>query len=61
MRVGVDAHGDAMARTGVRIFDLSGKPMKGWVLVAPEVIAEDDGLEEWIEIGLDFAATLPPK
>ena len=61
VRVGVDAHGDAMARPGVRIFDLSGKPMKGWVLVSPDVIVEDDGLEEWIEIGLDFAATLPPK
>ncbi len=61
VRVGVDAHGEAIARPGVRIFDLSGKPMKGWVLVSPDVIVEDDGLEEWIEIGLDFAATLPPK
>ena len=35
--------------------------MKGWILVGPEVTAEDSGLREWIDQGLDFAGSLPPK
>ena len=25
-----------LLKKGVRLFDLSGKPMKGWLLIAPE-------------------------
>jgi hypothetical protein len=35
--------------------------MKGWILVAPEATGEDSGLQRWIEAGLDFAGSLPPK
>jgi hypothetical protein len=35
--------------------------MRGWILVAPEATAEPADLQQWVETGLDFAATLPPK
>jgi TfoX/Sxy family transcriptional regulator of competence genes len=51
----------ALARPGVRIFDMTGRPMRGWVLVATEALAEQAALAEWVDRGRDFAASLPPK
>ena len=57
------ARGDAgRARRGhVRVFDMTGRPMKGWVLVGPGAIADEEGLGSWVTRGLDFAESLPPK
>ena len=52
---------DAVAEEGVRVFDMAGRPMKGWVLVAPEATAGEDGLGGWVTRGVDFAESLPPK
>jgi TfoX/Sxy family transcriptional regulator of competence genes len=46
---------------GARRFDMGGRPMKGWLLVAPEVTAHDGELERWVRRGEQFAASLPPK
>jgi hypothetical protein len=35
--------------------------MKGWVLVGPQTIADDSDLNDWIDVGMDFATSLPPK
>lgn len=36
-------------------------PMAGWLRVAPEVVAEDAALKEWVDRGLAHAKSLPPK
>jgi len=46
---------------GARRADMAGRPMKGWLLVAPEATADDGDLERWVRRGEDFAASLPPK
>jgi TfoX/Sxy family transcriptional regulator of competence genes len=51
----------ALAEEGVRVFDMTGRPMKGWILVSPERTADQAGLSEWVEAGADYAASLPPK
>jgi TfoX N-terminal domain len=61
VRVGPDASDDALARPHTRPFDMTGRPMKGWILVAPEGVAEDDDLTAWVARGVDFARSLPPK
>ncbi|WP_405670583.1 TfoX/Sxy family protein [Streptomyces sp. NBC_01530] len=61
VRVGSDATEEALARPGARIFDMPGRPMRGWVVVAGSAVAEDDVLGEWIDEGHAFAAGLPPK
>lgn len=61
VRVGKDAHDEAEARIGARIFDLSARPMRGWIVVAPEGFATDSDLEAWIDQGVAFAESLPPK
>ena len=37
------------------------RPMKGWILVAPEALKTDKALSTWIQIGVDYASSLPPK
>jgi TfoX/Sxy family transcriptional regulator of competence genes len=52
---------EALAEPGVRVFDMTGRPMKGWVLVGSVAIADEEGLGAWVTRGLDFAESLPPK
>jgi hypothetical protein len=40
---------------------MSGRPMKGWVLVAPEGYEADEDLQRWVERGMAIALALPPK
>ena len=51
----------ALARRGVRVFDGSGRPMRGWVTVSADAIAEDQDLGDWVERSLSFVYGLPPK
>ena len=61
VRVGKDAHDEAVSRAGARIFDLSARPMRGWVVVSPEGFGTDAEFDEWISRGVSFAESLPPK
>ena len=61
VRVGKESHDEAVARPGARIFDLSSRPMRGWVVVAPEGFATESALDGWIDTGVSYAASLPPK
>ena len=60
-RVGLDATDAALQRPGSRLFDFSGRPMKGWVTVDPAVLDADEVLAGWVDEGLRFVRTLPPK
>jgi len=60
-RVGLDATEAALGRPGSRLFDFSGRPMKGWITVAPDALEDDDALAAWIDDALGFVRTLPPK
>jgi len=51
----------ALGEPHVRIFDMTGRPMKGWVLVGPGATESDDGLGAWVTRGVDFAESLPAK
>jgi hypothetical protein len=61
VRVGPDATDDALARPHTRLFDMTGRPMRGWVLVAPEGVGGDGELAAWVRRGVRFARSLPPK
>ncbi|MFF7645797.1 TfoX/Sxy family protein [Streptomyces canus] len=61
VRVGPDAAGAALARPGTRLFDMTGRPMRGWVVVAGAAVTEDEALGAWIDEGRAFAASLPAK
>ncbi len=60
VRVGPENHAEAVAQPNVRIFDMTGRAMRGWVTVAPSGLT-GDSLNQWIFRGVEFAKTLPPK
>ena len=51
----------ALAEEHVRVFDMTGRPLKGWVLVGKGAIADEEGLGTWVTRAVDFAESLPPK
>jgi len=51
----------ALAEPHARPFDLTGRPMKGWVFVAAEGLGSEEELASWVDAGADFAASLPAK
>jgi len=61
VRVGPDRYDEALAHPHARPFDLTGRPMKGWVWVARAGLEQDADLDAWIRRGVDFALSLPPK
>jgi hypothetical protein len=62
VRVGPAAHEAALKEAHVRPFDLSGgRPAKGWVLVKPGGVKRPADLKKWVERGVVFARSLPPK
>ena len=61
VRVGPDAYDDALAQPHARFMDITGRPMRGFVIVAAEGIATRPKLRSWLARGLGFASTLPPK
>jgi hypothetical protein len=61
VRLAADATEAALAEPGTRPFDLTGRPMRGWLLVTPDAHAEDQDLRRWIGRGVAYAGSLPPK
>jgi TfoX/Sxy family transcriptional regulator of competence genes len=60
-RVGPQATEAALGRPGSRLFDFSGRPMKGWITVDPDALEADEALAAWIDEALRFVRTLAPK
>ena len=60
-RLGPDEGEEALKEPHVKEFDITGRPMKGWVLVGPEGVGDDDQLSDWIQRAVKFSATLPAK
>jgi len=61
VRLGPDEGDEALKETHVNEFDITGRPMKGWVLVEAEGVESDDQLSGWIERAMKFVMTLPAK
>jgi TfoX/Sxy family transcriptional regulator of competence genes len=51
----------ALKEPHVRPFDFTGKPMRNIVYVSADGVAADGELQRWVDAGLDFTLTLPPK
>ena len=60
-RVGPDHYASALGQKHVREMDFTGRPMKGYVFVAPEGFESDPALERWVGRCARFVETLPPK
>ena len=61
VRVDPEKHSPLLKKPHTKPFDLTGKPMKGWLLVEADGVKTEKQLSTWIKEGVDFALTLPPK
>jgi len=61
VRVGPQNYDRALSRPHTHVFDMTGHPMAGWVMVAPQGCASEAQLKAWIDQGVAFASSLPPK
>ncbi len=56
------AETDAFVREdGVTRFEMRGREMNGWLRIDPSATASDEELNRWVQVGLDYASSLPPK
>jgi len=61
VRVGPQAYDAALQEPHARKMDFTGRPMRGLLFVAAEGLESDAALLRWLERGIRFAASLPPK
>jgi TfoX/Sxy family transcriptional regulator of competence genes len=60
-RVGPESYEDALSKPHVRVMDFTGRPMKGYVFVAPPGFESETDLAEWARRTHRFVQSLPPK
>ena len=61
LRLGEEKAKKALDAPFVKPFDITGRAMKGWVMVAQEGFTTDDQLEAWLNQAKEFVETLPSK
>lgn len=60
-RLGVERAEIALTEPDIREMDLTGRPMKGWIIVGQDGIDSDQQLTRWIDLSLTFVRSLPAK
>ncbi|MCA9041018.1 MAG: TfoX/Sxy family protein [Planctomycetaceae bacterium] len=61
LRLGPDEAEIALLRPHFGPFDITGRPMKGWVMAKPAGFKSDEKLKAEIELAMQFVKGLPAK
>ena len=61
VRLGDEEGEAALLEPHVKPFDITGKAMKGWAMVTPEWVEDDEQLKGWIQRAVKFVGRLPAK
>ncbi len=61
LRLGEEGAWEALKQPHVRQFDITGKPMKGWVMIEGKGVARDKDLQAWLKKARKFVEPLPEK
>jgi hypothetical protein len=61
VRIAPDDTGPALKAPHTRLFDITGRPMKGWILVAPAGLKTAATLGKWTAMAVAYAGSLPKK
>ena len=61
LRLGDKEGPAALKKKNVRPFDITGRAMKGWVLVDPAGFKTAKALEQWVALAIGFVSKLPRK
>jgi TfoX/Sxy family transcriptional regulator of competence genes len=60
-RIGAESYAEALTEPGVKEFDVTGRPMKGWVMIDADVLETRSRLDAWLDKATEFVKTLPKK
>jgi len=61
VRVGQEQYESALAKPHTKKFDLTGRPMTGWIVVNAKGYTRDQDLKYWVQRGVEHALSLPGK
>jgi TfoX/Sxy family transcriptional regulator of competence genes len=61
VRLGPELGERALSEPHVKAFDVTGRPMKGWLMVEPDGVDTDYQLSDWIGRAVEFVISLPAK
>jgi len=61
VRVNPEKHSALLKKPHAKPFDMTGRPMKGWLVVEADGCKTDKQLSTWVKEGVEFALTLPAK
>ncbi len=61
VRVGAENYSEALLQPDVELFDMTGRAMTGWIVVKEPGYRKDSNLNDWVDQGVSYSLTLPPK
>jgi hypothetical protein len=61
VRVGKQHFAELITRPGARPMTMAGRESRAWIVVDGAHVIDDLTLKSWLDRGVEFAATLPPK
>ena len=61
IRVGPEGYESGLQKPHTKQFDMTGRPMTGWIVVKEEGHTSDNDLAGWVQKGVESAISLPPK
>jgi TfoX/Sxy family transcriptional regulator of competence genes len=61
IRTSAEKAQDLLRSEYIRPFDITGRPMKGWVMVSPDYVETEEQLLAMLKLGISFAEKLPGK
>ncbi len=61
VRVDPETVDKLVASTPARVAEMRGRPMRGWLRVAPEHLRTKRQLSKWVKLGTSYAGSLPAK
>jgi TfoX/Sxy family transcriptional regulator of competence genes len=61
VRVDPEKEDDLLEFEHVEVMVMAGREAHGWLRVTPEALDDDTVLREWVDRGVAYAGSLPPK
>lgn len=61
LRLGDQQAQVALKKKNVVLFDITGRPLNGWVMVMPAGMKTVLALKQWVSLAIDFVIQLPRK
>ena len=61
VRTSIQKAGELLKDETIEPFNITGKAMKGWLMISSDYVETDEKLSSMLKLGIDFAENLPPK